>query len=505
MRLCGGLVAGALIALAAGALDPRLSPERVAAMDADQTSGVVRALLSPLGSISRLLSHQIETHTNTTYQATDIPNVTHRMNRLHESLLVIDLHADTLLSGRNILNRSATGHVDLPRLMDGNVALQVFSVVTRIPVRTKRQRTATQASGYCINNRRLIEGAWPLYLVQGRPIRTLWDMEQRALDQASRLRKFVAESQRRHASDPSKPRLMLIESKGDLSDLIQLRRRGEPVVGALLALEGVHWLTDAEGDGVSIRQGVRRLFDAGFRMVAATHRFTNELGGASEGCGPTRGLTRAGRIFLKAAEDLNMIVDLAHASEAMIADATREHRKPLVISHGGIQTHCRRTGRCNTLRTVSDASIRAVARTGGVVAIGYWVGAVGEGYTSLAEAFRSAYDILDAPAFVAEMRRNVPNYDPLDHIALGSDFDGGSLTPFDAAGVAKVTAALAGLMDASGRRVFDRKAIHRIVGANACRLMMQTLPGSNPSPDGCVSPSLGVDRSPVRIAHRPSK
>ena len=52
--------------------------------------------------------------------------------RLHRSLLVADLHADQLLWARNPLVRSASGHVDVPRMDDGNVALQVFSVVTKV-------------------------------------------------------------------------------------------------------------------------------------------------------------------------------------------------------------------------------------------------------------------------------------------------------------------------------------------------------------------------------------
>ncbi len=52
---------------------------------------------------------------------------------LHRKLLVADLHADSLLWGRNLLRRSARGHVDIPRLAEGNVAIQAFTVVTTSP------------------------------------------------------------------------------------------------------------------------------------------------------------------------------------------------------------------------------------------------------------------------------------------------------------------------------------------------------------------------------------
>jgi membrane dipeptidase len=52
---------------------------------------------------------------------------------LHRKLTVVDLHADSLLWGRNLLHRSSTGHVDVPRLAEGNVSIQAFTVVTTSP------------------------------------------------------------------------------------------------------------------------------------------------------------------------------------------------------------------------------------------------------------------------------------------------------------------------------------------------------------------------------------
>jgi DNA-binding transcriptional LysR family regulator len=52
---------------------------------------------------------------------------------LHERLTVVDLHADSLLWGRDLLQRVDRGHVDVPRLLEGGVALQVFAVATKVP------------------------------------------------------------------------------------------------------------------------------------------------------------------------------------------------------------------------------------------------------------------------------------------------------------------------------------------------------------------------------------
>src|SRR5688572_31075108 len=61
------------------------------------------------------------------------PVVSEAARRLHARLLVADLHADTLLWDRDLLQRSRRGHVDVPRLREGNVALQAFTVVTKTP------------------------------------------------------------------------------------------------------------------------------------------------------------------------------------------------------------------------------------------------------------------------------------------------------------------------------------------------------------------------------------
>ncbi len=62
-----------------------------------------------------------------------MPTVTPAAEALHRTSFVADLHADSLLFGRDLLERSSMGHVDLPRLQEGGVALQVFSLPTIVP------------------------------------------------------------------------------------------------------------------------------------------------------------------------------------------------------------------------------------------------------------------------------------------------------------------------------------------------------------------------------------
>jgi membrane dipeptidase len=59
--------------------------------------------------------------------------ISKKAKALHKNLFVVDLHGDSLLWQRDIVSRSTQGHIDLPRLEEGNVALQVFASVTKTP------------------------------------------------------------------------------------------------------------------------------------------------------------------------------------------------------------------------------------------------------------------------------------------------------------------------------------------------------------------------------------
>src|SRR3982751_3819881 len=89
-------------------------------------------LLLGAGAFFFVVPAQLEKSMNVTlnpppYQASE------RAVELHKHLLVADLHADSLLWDRDLLNRATRGHVDIPRLIEGNVALQAFTIVTKTP------------------------------------------------------------------------------------------------------------------------------------------------------------------------------------------------------------------------------------------------------------------------------------------------------------------------------------------------------------------------------------
>jgi len=309
---------------------------------------------------------------------------------LHARLLVADLHADTLLWDRDLLRRGSRGHVDLPRLQEGGVALQAFTVVTKSPKNLNIERNDDRSDDITL-----------LALAQRWPPATWGSLRARALHQATRL---TAASRR------SQGALTLVRSAADLDAFLERRRQDPRLVAAILGLEGSHAL---EGD----LGNVAVLADAGFRMMAPTHFFDTDIGGSAHGV-TKGGLTAKGREWVRALEERRVLVDLAHASPQTIDDVLALAHRPLVVSHTGVR------GTCDNRRNLSDAQLRAVARTGGVVGIGFWDTAVcGGDARAVARAIGHAVRVAGA-----------------DHVGLGSDFDGAVTTPFDASGLPQVTA-----------------------------------------------------------------
>lgn len=172
-----------------------------------------------------------------------------------------------------------------------------------------------------------------------------------------------------------------------------------------------------------------------------------------------------------------MILDLAHASSATIADVARLSANgwggPVIVSHTGIKSACKHD------RNLSDEDLRNVVRSGGLVSLGFWTtvncieGSVTaqEARKAIARSFAVAYQVLSAPEFAAEMG---PGYDASEHIALGSDFDGATLVPADASAIPWYLEGIA-KVESDGQRVFDHAAIENIAGKNLLRLLQSAL------------------------------
>ena len=338
---------------------------------------------------------------------------------LHKGLTIADLHADSLLWGRDLLQRNSYGQVDIPRLADGNVALQVFSLPTKAPRGLNIESNEDKGDNIFWL---AIAGLWPP--------RTWNSLTERALYQARRLHRFARGSQ---------GGFVVIESAADLSSYLERRRSNARLTAGLLSIEGAHAL-DGKLENLDV------LYRAGYRMMSPSHFFDNDIGGSSAGAHKI-GLTEKGREWVRQMEARRMIVDLAHASPKTIEDVLAIATRPVVVSHTGVK------GTCDNNRNLSDDQIRAVAAKGGLIGIGYW---------------NKATCGTDARAIVKAMRY-VSDRVGVEHVALGSDFDGAVTAPFDTTGVVEITDA----MLAAG---YSEPEIRMIMGENVMTFLKTNLP-----------------------------
>ena len=308
-------------------------------------------------------------------------------------------------------------------MIEGNVAIEAFTVVTKSPRGLNVERNDDKSD--------LITA---LAIAQRWPPRTWTSLRERALYQARKLQDTSARSD---------GRLTLLRTREDVTSYLERRRTQPGITAGLLGLEGAHAL---EGDLAS----VDTLFDAGFRMIAPTHFFDTEWAGSAHGV-MKGGLTDRGRELVRRLEQRRILLDLAHASPRTIADAVAMAQRPVVVSHTGVK------GTCDNIRNLSDDELRGVARTGGLIGIGFWgpkgAGAVcGDDAAAVARAIRYAVQIAG-----------------IDHVALGSDWDGTVSAPFDAAGLVQLTDAL---LEAG----FSDEDVAKVMGGNAVRLLSAQLP-----------------------------
>jgi membrane dipeptidase len=347
-----------------------------------------------------------------------LPEVSPAAQRLHRSSLVVDLHADSLLFGRDLLEESEVGHVDFPRLRRGGVGLQVFDAVTRVPMGQGLEGNDADSLDM-IQVARLAQFSRAAFLS---PLG-------RALRQAEQMRAFV---------ERSEGEVSLIRSQRDLSLLLAARERGATVIGALLGIEGAHAL---DGDPANLDP----VFDAGYRMIGLTHFFDNAFAGSAHGTAGY-GLTDAGRQLVRRMEERGVVLDLAHLSPAGVDDVLAMATRPPVFSHGGVR------GTCDNVRNLSDDQARAIAAAGGVIGIGYFEWAI---------CGRSVEHVVAAIRYAAELVGD-------RHVALGSDFDGATTPGFDTSQLPALTQAL---LDQG----FSEPAIRGILGGNAARVLMASL------------------------------
>lgn len=348
-----------------------------------------------------------------------LPAISDAAAQLHPQLRIADWHSDNLLWKRDPLERLAHNHVDIPKLLDGNFTLQVFDAVIKVPSGVNYDSNSSSSDMITY-----------LAMANRWPFRTWTSLCERALYQSEILHK---------AEEESNGALKIIKSKEDLTELLDSKNRNEKIVGGLLSIEGLHAL---EGD----LKNLDKLYAAGYRMMGLTHFFDNEVGGSSAGL-EKGGLTDFGKEVIQKMNELGIIIDLAHASSALIQDVLALSNQPIVVSHTGVK------GTYSSPRNLSDEEIISIAEKGGIVGIGFWEGAVGG----------------IEPSYIIKAMKHVIDLVGIEHVALGSDFDGSTYVYFNAGQIIVLT-------DALIQAGFSNEAIQQIMGRNQIEFLERHLP-----------------------------
>ncbi|HEX4511684.1 MAG TPA: dipeptidase [Burkholderiaceae bacterium] len=352
--------------------------------------------------------------------------------------LMVDTHADTtqriVYQGASFLDGIPGAHLDLAKMRAGGLDAQFFSIFV-VPARTP-------PSTYFSEAMKQIHGIQSLAAGSG-------------------------------------GRLALARTARDVRDNAA---RGVP--SALLGVEGGHALGPvSEAEQL---QRLRQFAVEGVRYMTLTWTNSNPIGGSSGDEGDSVGLTAFGRRVIDEMERLGVLVDLSHVSDPLFWDAVRYARKPVLLSHSSSRALA------NVPRNVTDAMLRAVAKNGGAVCVNYNPSFLDADYAKKQaplwavarglppeQMFRKVQELsAQLPpvplARLADHIQHMVEVAGVDHICLGSDFDGIPSLPADLDDASHLPALVGELR----RRGVSPADLRKILGENVLRVM----DGRSPAP-----------------------
>ncbi|MDX1546141.1 MAG: dipeptidase [Rhodothermales bacterium] len=350
--------------------------------------------------------------------------------RIHYNALAIDGHVDTpalmLDDGYRLADRhpAHAAHLDLPRMAEGGLDAAFFSIYV--------------APYYG-------EGA----------------------DAVRRARALIAEVERQVGADSGAAMAYTAE------DVRRIARSGRKAV--LLGLEGGHALAASPDT-------LRALYRAGIRYVTLTHINTNAWADASQSPPRHGGLNALGRSLVATMNRLGVAVDLAHVSDSTFYDALDASTAPVLVSHSSVRALT------PSVRNLDDAMLRALARNGGVVMINFFDAMVNPHLDAdvMADVRRrlpgDRLTNLWNTVYAVKRERGLPGATlddvldhidhavrvaGIDHVGLGSDFDGVFDLPAGLEDVTRLPWITYGLL----KRGYAEDAIYKILGGNVLRVM----------------------------------
>jgi membrane dipeptidase len=360
--------------------------------------------------------------------------------RVLQRAILIDTHADTpqmlLDDGYDLADSRSPYMLSIPKMRAGRMGGQFFSI--------------------------WVDVDWPPQ-----------DLIHRALDLISTVNEQVA----RHSET--------LAAATTADDVVRIHREGR--IAVLMGLEGGHILqADPRALDIFYRLGVR--------YMTLTHTKNNQLGDSSGDRAQWNGLSPFGREIVKRMNCLGMMVDISHVSDKTFYDVVALSRAPIIASHSS----CRAL--CDAPRDMTDDMIRALAKNGGVMDINFYSAFLDnrfrEGRSAISKQIDAAVaaaraerskrgkrlSYAEETAIQVRMEANLPKpglsviadhvdhavkIGGIDHVGLGSDFDGVDAIPQGMEDVSK----LPDLIRELARRGYSEQDLEKIAGGNVLRVM----------------------------------
>ena len=265
-----------------------------------------------------------------------------------------------------------------------------------------------------------------------------------------------------------------------VADIRRAKREGK--IASLMGIEGGHAIENS-------LSALRDFYRLGIRYMTLTHNNTNDWADSSRDEARHNGLTEFGREVVREMNRLGMLVDVSHVSDKTMNDVLDTSRAPIIASHSSARALN------DHPRNIPDELLRRIAKNGGVVMVNFYPGFI-DRKSAEAEKARDArlkpqLDALgvqfkDDPKRLAEETKKLEDTEPLpptplsvlidhidhisrvagvDHVGLGSDFDGVPSLPEGMKDVSELPNITYELL----RRGYSEKDIRKVLGENFIR------------------------------------
>ncbi len=368
--------------------------------------------------------------------------ISSRARKLYFSSIVVDTHDDTtqrFLDGTfDIGERHATGSIDIPRMREGGLDAIFFSI-------------------------------WIPSKITGP------DAVHRALVQIDAVREQV----RQHPKD-----LVLTTTAAEIREA---HKQGK--IAALIGVEGGHMIN-------SDLEVLRKFASLGVRYMTLTHSGNDEWADSSTGTAVHNGLTDFGKDVVREMNRLGVMVDISHVSDKTFYDALEVSKAPMIASHSSCRVIC------DAPRNMTDQMMKDLGAKGGVVQINYHVGFLSQEFRNAEKADpainkaiseevtkrcgdNEGCQLIEGDRLTREYvaQGKLPRVDwaqiiehidhaakvaGVDHVGLGSDFDGANM-PYGMEDATKLPL----ITDALLKKGYSEGDVKKILGENTLRVMAE--------------------------------